>query len=97
MHGREGLVHKPQISVHTPCAQLRKMCDIRCSQFPGEAPRLRVHASSVLARTRPQHLLFWQVQQSSSGWYEMQDVTAIEADWLPEAAPHVFRKTGARA
>ncbi len=64
---------------------------------PGEAPKLRVHASSVLARTRPQYLLFWQVQQSSSGWYEMQDVTAVEADWLPEAAPHVFQRIGARA
>ena len=63
----------------------------------GEAPKLRVHASSVLARTRPQYLLFWQVQQSSSGWYEMQDVTAVEADWLPEAAPHVFKRIGARA
>ena len=26
----------------------------------------------MLAKTQPQYLLFWQVQQSASGWYEMQ-------------------------
>ena len=51
----------------------------------------------MLARTRPQYLLFWQVQQSASGFYEMLDVTAVEPDWLPEAAPHVFHRVGARA
>ena len=68
-----------------------------CLPGAGPAPKLRVHASSVLARTRPQYLLFWQVQQSASGFYEMLDVTAVEPDWLPEAAPHVFHRLGARA
>ena len=43
-----------------------------CLARAGLPPRLRIHASSVLARTRPQYLLFWQVQQSAGGWYEMQ-------------------------
>jgi ATP-dependent RNA helicase DDX35 len=50
----------------------------------------------MLARTRPQWLLFWQVQQSSSGWYEMQEVTAIEPHWLVELAPHVYSHVGSR-
>ncbi len=62
----------------------------------GPPPRLRIHASSVLARTRPLWLLFWQVHQSASGWYEMQEVTAIEPEWLVELAPHVYSRTGAR-
>ncbi|BDA45458.1 probable ATP-dependent RNA helicase DHX35 [Coccomyxa sp. Obi] len=45
------------------------------STGPGPPPRLRIHASSVLARTRPQWLVFWQVQQSSSGWFEMQEAS----------------------
>ena len=60
------------------------------AMHPGPPPRLRIHASSVLARTRPQWLLFWQVQQGAAGWHEMKEVTAIEPAWLPEAAPHVY-------
>lgn len=60
----------------------------------GPAPRLRIGASSVLARVRPQWLVFWQVQQSASGWFEMQEVTAVEPHWLPEMAPHVYSHTG---
>ena len=65
--------------------------------FAGPPPRLQIHSSSVLARTRPQWLVFWQVQQNASGWYEMQEVTAIESHWLPELADHVYSHTGIRA
>ncbi|KAJ9517335.1 hypothetical protein QJQ45_016702 [Haematococcus lacustris] len=54
--------------------------------------RLRVHAHSVLARCRPQWLVFHTVQQSDSGWYEMQGVTAIQSEWLTERAPHYYRR-----
>ncbi|KAK9901246.1 hypothetical protein WJX75_002237 [Coccomyxa subellipsoidea] len=67
------------------------------STGPGPPPRLQIHSSSVLARTRPQWLVFWQVQQNASGWYEMQEVTAIESHWLPELADHVYSHTGIRA
>lgn len=54
--------------------------------------KLRIGQQSVLWRTKPQWVLFSQVQQSSSGWYEMQDIVSIEADWLPELAPHMYHK-----
>jgi ATP-dependent RNA helicase DDX35 len=58
----------------------------------GRPLKLRIHASSVLARTRPQLLLFLRCQQNDQGWYEMQAVTAIEPDWLTELAPGVYQK-----
>ncbi|EIE20207.1 putative DEAH [Coccomyxa subellipsoidea C-169] len=67
------------------------------STGPGPPPKLRIHASSVLARTRPQWLVFWQMQQSSSGWFEMQEVTAVEPHWLPELAAHVYSHKGIRS
>jgi len=54
--------------------------------------KLKIGPESVLWRTKPQWVLFFQVQQSSSGWYEMQDIVTIEADWLPEVAPHMYQK-----
>jgi ATP-dependent RNA helicase DDX35 len=54
--------------------------------------KLRIHASSVLARTRPQLLLFLRCQQNDEGWYEMQAVTAVEPDWLTQLAPGVYQK-----
>ena len=60
------------------------------------AVRLRIHRSSVLWRVRPSMLVFHSVQQGPSGWHEMQDVTAIQPEWLPEIAPNMFR-TVARA
>ena len=62
-----------------------------------DAPRLRIHSGSVLFRTRPQWLLFWKVQQGTKGWYDMQDLLAVDPQWLPEAAPHMFRMTRAPA
>ena len=53
--------------------------------------KLRIGLQSVLARTKPQWLLFYQVQQSQSGWYELTDVMTIEPDWLLEAAPHMYQ------
>lgn len=44
----------------------------------------------MLARTRPQWLVFFQVQLSASGFHDMADVATIEPDWLPELAPHMF-------
>lgn len=56
----------------------------------GPPPRLRIGAASVLQRTRPQWLVFFQVQLSASGFHDMTDVATIEPDWLPELAPHMF-------
>jgi hypothetical protein len=58
----------------------------------GAALKLRVHHSSVLARVRPQCVVFHSVQQGDSGWHEMQGVTAVEPGWLLEAAPHMFSR-----
>ncbi|KAA6422608.1 MAG: putative ATP-dependent RNA helicase DHX35-like [Trebouxia sp. A1-2] len=58
----------------------------------GHEVKLKIGSQSVLWRTKPQWVLFFQVQQSSSGWYEMQDIVTIEADWLPELAPHMYQK-----
>ncbi|KAF6259921.1 putative DEAH [Scenedesmus sp. NREL 46B-D3] len=54
--------------------------------------KLRIHASSVLARTRPQLVLFLRCQQNDQGWYEMQAVTAVEPSWLTELAPGVYQR-----
>ena len=54
--------------------------------------RLKIGPQSVMWRTKPQWLLFYQVQQTSHGWYEMHDIVTIEADWLPETAPHMYQK-----
>ena len=54
--------------------------------------RLKIGPQSVMWRTKPQWLLFYQVQQTSNGWYEMHDIVTIEADWLPEIAPHMYQK-----
>lgn len=59
---------------------------------PGRPLKLRIHMSSVLARTRPQLVLFIRCQQNEEGWYEMQGVTAIEPNWLTELAPEVYQK-----
>lgn len=37
----------------------------------GQPQKLCIHASSVLARTQPQQLLFLRCQQNGKGWYEM--------------------------
>jgi len=37
--------------------------------------------------------VFQTVQQSDSGWYEMQGVTAVQPDMLLEVAPHFFQKS----
>ncbi|KAK9844106.1 hypothetical protein WJX81_004664 [Elliptochloris bilobata] len=60
------------------------------STGPGLPPRLRIGAASVLARTRPQWLVFYQVQLGAGGFHDMTDVAAIEPGWLPELAPHMF-------
>jgi ATP-dependent RNA helicase DDX35 len=54
--------------------------------------RLRIHANSVLARVRPEWVVFTNVQQSDSGWYEMQGVTAIQPDWLLQEAGHFYHR-----
>ena len=65
---------------------------IRTLPSGNEVMRLRIHRSSVLHRSQPKYVVFASVQQSDDGWYEMQNVTAIEADWLFEVAPHVFTR-----
>lgn len=54
--------------------------------------RLRVHPQSVLARCQPAWVAFTNVQQSDSGWFEMQHVTAIEREFLLEDAGHYYRE-----
>eukprot|EP00798_Chlamydomonas_sp_ICE-L_P020447 gene20447-biopygen29212 len=61
---------------------------------PDQMAKLRIHGSSVLFRTKPQFVVFYQVQQSDSGWYEMQGVTAVQPEWLVEVAPHMYAKRG---
>jgi ATP-dependent RNA helicase DDX35 len=46
----------------------------------------------VLMRTRPQLVLFLRCQQNDEGWYEMQNVTSIEPEWLTEVAPGVYQR-----
>jgi ATP-dependent RNA helicase DDX35 len=58
----------------------------------GRPLKMRIHPSSVLFRTQPQLVVFLGCQQNDEGWYEMQGVTAIQADWLTELVPGVFRK-----
>ena len=57
---------------------------------PAAAVKLRIHPSSVLFKCRPQWVCFVSAQQTDSGWYEMQEVMAIDSDWLSEVAPHYF-------
>ncbi len=75
-------------------------CDHSCASAPpaqGGAPgaaslKLRMHHSSVLARVRPQWVVFHSVQQGDSSWHDMQGVTVVQPEWLLEAAPHMFSK-----
>ena len=57
-------------------------------------PKLRIHSGSVLFRTQPPFLLFWQVQQGTKGFYDMQDLLAIDPAWLPEIAPEMYQLVG---
>ncbi len=54
---------------------------------------LRINPASVLSRTAPPYLLFHQVQQGSTGLYDMLEVVSIEPQWLPEVAPHMYVDT----
>lgn len=63
---------------------------VRVLCVTGADVRLRIGTSSVLWATKPACLLFCSVQQSASGWYEMSDLLAIEPEWLPEIAPHMY-------
>lgn len=54
---------------------------------------LRINPASVLGRTTPEYLLFYQVQQGSTGLYDMLDVVTIEPQWLLELAPHMYCDT----
>lgn len=64
------------------------------STSSSSAPVLRIHPSSVLYKCKPTWVLFYQVQQASTGAFEMQDLVTIEPDWLPELAPHYFERKG---
>ncbi|KAF8058346.1 DEAH9 [Scenedesmus sp. PABB004] len=57
---------------------------------PGVPLKLRIHASSVLCRTRPGLVLFLSCQQNEEGWHEMQGVSAVPPEWLPQLAPGVW-------
>lgn len=63
------------------------------SAVAGPPPRLRIHPSSVLFRTKPQCLVYHQLQPSaSSGYHDMVDLMQIPDDWLVDIAPHMFRR-----
>lgn len=62
--------------------------------FAGKAPRLRIHSGSVLHRTKPPLVLFWQIQQGAHGFYDMQDLLVVEPGWLPEIAPEMYELKG---
>ncbi len=91
--------HKPQAHCSMPCTllgipSLPTDCPT-CLQCHPDAPlKLRIHNSSVLARVRPATVVFASAAQGDSGWYEMQGVTAIDAQWLTELAPHMFGRGG---
>jgi ATP-dependent RNA helicase DDX35 len=57
---------------------------------PAATVKLRIHPSSILFRCKPQWVCFVSAQQNDSGWYEMQELVAIESEWLSEVAPHFF-------
>jgi ATP-dependent RNA helicase DDX35 len=57
---------------------------------PAASVKLRIHPSSILFRCKPRWVCFVSAQQTDSGWYEMQEVVAIESEWLAEVAPHYF-------
>lgn len=48
-----------------------------------------IHPSSVLARRRPQCVVFDEVVQTTRRY--ARNVTAVDPCWLPELAPHLFR------
>ncbi|CAI7871026.1 unnamed protein product [Closterium sp. NIES-53] len=50
---------------------------------------LKIHPSSVLFRVAPQWVVFRTASQADSFLY-MRDVTAVEREWLLDAAPHFF-------
>jgi hypothetical protein len=51
----------------------------------------------VLFRTQPPFLLFWQVQQGTKGYFDMQDLLAVDPAWLPEIAPDMYQLIGKKA
>lgn len=55
--------------------------------------RLRMHQSSVLWRVRSLCVVFVTAVQGDSDWYEMQEVLAVDPQWLPEVAPHMYAHT----
>ncbi|CAI5959567.1 unnamed protein product [Closterium sp. NIES-64] len=50
---------------------------------------LKIHPSSVLFRVAPQWVVYRTASQADSFLY-MRDVTAVEREWLLDAAPHFF-------
>ncbi|KFG62201.1 putative helicase associated domain protein, partial [Toxoplasma gondii RUB] len=61
---------------------------------PPSLPRLALHPSSVLANAPPPWLVFVSAQRKrdadGNAVFLMQDVTAIDPEWLPEVAGHHF-------
>jgi len=56
----------------------------------GSPVQLGIHPSSCLHRCRPKWVVYTLVQETAEGGYEMQEVTAIEPEWLTELAPHMY-------
>ncbi|MEW5297962.1 MAG: hypothetical protein WDW36_001135 [Sanguina aurantia] len=83
----EGLKVNPLASQADPGVAVYRLL-----RLPGSQPlQLRIHPSSVLFRSRPPCLVFHSVQEHDSGWFEMQGVTAVQPQWLLQAAPHMYR------
>lgn len=68
----------------------------RLNLIAGDPPRLRIHINSLLFRTQPSFLVFWQIQPGPKGFFDMQDLLAIEPEWLPEIAPDMYQMVGSK-
>ncbi|GFR45043.1 hypothetical protein Agub_g6414, partial [Astrephomene gubernaculifera] len=100
----EGTQHNPLAPESDPGVHCYRLLRYTAAGQRAHPLKLRIHASSVLCRSTPSCVVFAAVQQqagagrsssSSSGgggWFEMQGVTAIRPEWLPEIAPHMFHK-----
>eukprot|EP00951_Prasinocladus_malaysianus_P006937 scaffold49599_cov40-Prasinocladus_malaysianus.AAC.2 len=64
-----------------------------CLVGAGAPIQLTVHPSSVLFRCRPAWIVYGMVQETAEGGFELQEVTAIEPEWLMELAPHMYKQT----
>ena len=51
---------------------------------------LWMHPTSILFKQAPQWVIFHEVVETAQGKAYMREVTAIEAEWLEQLAPHFY-------